>query len=280
METLTQIKDFDFQIDEILLVHKNTFIQDYTWNSYRTGRTMDGLVLCASGRGTFIFPTQTIYLEKGQMFFLSAQNSYIVKNCDSEPFVHYTANFRLNRNPNSTEDSPLLTALLSGNLHYTTEALQFAHHRNIFDELLSVWQTKSCGYRVLSKSILYNLMYHYLIETEREIYHSDTYHKLIPAQELLDHSDAEKHSIPELAQLCNLSETHFRRLFSQLYGCSPAEYRKRKRLLHAKDLLLSGAYSISEIARMAGFSNQNYFARFFKKEIGMSPSEYIKLFFE
>lgn len=278
MNELTQIKDFDLRINEILLVHKNTFVQDYTWNSYRTGRTIDGLVLCSSGRGKFIFPNQTIYLEKGQMFFLSSENAYIVKNCDSAPFVHYTANFRLNRE-NIADTSPLLTTLLAGQLHYTTTTIQFAHHRNIFDELLSVWQTKTCGYRLLAKSFLYDLLYHYLIEAAQYVYHPNTYHKLIPAQELLDRSYVEEHSITELAELCGLSESHFRRLFSQLYGCSPVEYRKRKRLLHAKDLLLSGAYSISEVSHMAGFANQNYFARFFKKEMGMSPSEYIKLFF-
>ena len=278
MDDLTQLIDFDLRIDDILLVHKNTFIEDFTWNSYRNGRTMDGLVLCASGRGKFIFPTQTIYLEKGEMFYLSAENAYIVKNSDPEPFVHYTANFRLNRDETSIS-SPLLNALISGKLQYTTTAVQFAHHRNSFDELLSVWQTKSCGYRVHAKSLLYDLLYHYLIETVHYVYSPDTFHKLIPAQELLDQSYTEEHSVSELAQLCNLSESHFRRLFSQIFGCSPSEYRKRKRLLYAKDLLLSGIYSIAEISQMTGFANQNYFARFFKKEMGMSPSEYMKLYF-
>ena len=109
-----------------------------------------------------------------------------------------------------------MTALLSKNLHYVTDTIQFSHHRDTFDELLSVWQEKSSGYRVIAKSLLYKLLYHYLIETERHIYHPDTYYKLIPAQEFLDHSYFEEPSISELARLCNLGETHFRRLFSQI----------------------------------------------------------------
>jgi AraC-like DNA-binding protein len=159
-----------------------------------------------------------------------------------------------------------------------TDTIQFPNYKDSFDELLSVWQAKSSGYRIIAKSLLYRLLYHYLIETESHIYHSDTYYKLIPAQEFLDNFYYEEENISALAQLCNLSESHFRRLFSQLYGCSPTEYRKRKRVLHAKDLLLSGVYSIAEISQMVGFSNQNYFARFFKKETGMSPTDFVNQF--
>lgn len=279
METLAKITDFDLQIDEIILVHKNRFVENYCWNSYRTGRTMDGLVLCTSGQGRFIFPTETLILEKGQMLFLSAYNAYTVQCCGAEPFVHFTANFRLNRDMESIKTCPLLTTLLSGNLHKPTDIIQFPHHQDAFEALLSVWQNKSSGYRIMAKSILYNMIYQYLIEMERHMYHSDTYYKLIPAQELMDRKYTEEHSISQLAELCNLSETHFRRLFSRLYGCSPTEYRKRKRLLHAKDLLLTGEYTVSEIAQMIGFRSQNYFARFFKKEIGISPTEYIKQFY-
>jgi AraC family transcriptional activator of pobA len=42
----------------------------------------------------------------------------------------------------------------------------------------------------------------------------------------------------------------------------------------AKNLLLSGERSISEIAYQLGFENPPYFSRLFKKEVGISPKKF------
>jgi AraC-like DNA-binding protein len=42
----------------------------------------------------------------------------------------------------------------------------------------------------------------------------------------------------------------------------------------AKNMLVEGNYSISEIAYHLGFENPPYFSRLFKKEVGMSPKEF------
>ncbi|MGM9626357.1 MAG: helix-turn-helix domain-containing protein [Eubacteriales bacterium] len=46
--------------------------------------------------------------------------------------------------------------------------------------------------------------------------------------------------------------------------------------MRAKDLLLSGQYTISDAAREVGFSDPNYFARIFRSKEGISPSEFMK----
>ena len=42
----------------------------------------------------------------------------------------------------------------------------------------------------------------------------------------------------------------------------------------AKELLSSGLYSVAEAAFNAGFSDLSHFSRFFKDNVGVSPSEY------
>lgn len=84
-------------------------------------------------------------------------------------------------------------------------------------------------------------------------------------------------STQTLHGLCGISGTYFRRIFESAYGVSPQRYILRRRLSHAKSILGSGDFdSISSVAAAVGYSDPLYFSRAFKKEYGVSPSEYAK----
>ena len=57
-------------------------------------------------------------------------------------------------------------------------------------------------------------------------------------------------------------------------GLSLHRYLLRLRIHRATELLLSGSESISNIARMTGFSDANYFTQYFKMCVGVSPSTF------
>lgn len=72
---------------------------------------------------------------------------------------------------------------------------------------------------------------------------------------------------------------HMRRLFKQSTGQTPLEYLTELRLNYAKKIMRENRvlhYSIAEIAVMSGFYDSGYFSRVFKKQTGISPSEYAK----
>jgi AraC-like DNA-binding protein len=67
------------------------------------------------------------------------------------------------------------------------------------------------------------------------------------------------------------------RLFRQEMNTTPHKYLANLRLETAADMLRQGAgRSITEIARMCGYSDPLYFSRMFKKRYGISPREYGK----
>ena len=66
----------------------------------------------------------------------------------------------------------------------------------------------------------------------------------------------------------------FRRLFRTYTGFSPLAYQLSLRMRRAKRLLRGTDTHISDIAKSLGFQSQAYFARFFRKETGMSPRSY------
>jgi len=80
----------------------------------------------------------------------------------------------------------------------------------------------------------------------------------------------------DIAKICGISEGHFRRLFKEYSGYNPVEFRQIYRLKKAKQLLLSGTYSISEIAEELHFSDIYHFSKSFKKAFGVSPNKYVR----
>ena len=85
---------------------------------------------------------------------------------------------------------------------------------------------------------------------------------------------AEQANTETLAEKASLSPAQFHKVFSQELGLSPADYYLRQRLVEAKQLLRQSSSGITDIALSLGFSSSQYFATVFKKQIGLTPSEY------
>ena len=83
-------------------------------------------------------------------------------------------------------------------------------------------------------------------------------------------------SVAELADMCHMSQSFFRKRFSELMGMPPKEYCLKLRLERARILLESGDFTVSEVSGLLGFSSPSYFSRIFKQKTGFSPVDFIK----
>jgi len=81
-------------------------------------------------------------------------------------------------------------------------------------------------------------------------------------------------TIVDLANLSNLSLSTFNRTFKAMYGDTPANYIKTKRLERAHELLAMSSLTVSEIAFETCFSDVTHFTRSFRAVYKCSPSEY------
>ncbi|WP_010271658.1 helix-turn-helix domain-containing protein [Paenibacillus senegalensis] len=95
-------------------------------------------------------------------------------------------------------------------------------------------------------------------------------------REYMEHHYHEPLSIAQLAQMANLSPKYFVYLFKKTFGHSAIDYLTDLRINRAKRYLLESDYRMREIAHKVGYSDEFYFSRKFKKEVGISPSEYVK----
>lgn len=83
-------------------------------------------------------------------------------------------------------------------------------------------------------------------------------------------------SIDALSKTAMMSSTKLKTRFKQIYGMKLYEFYNHHRLLHAREMLRTGHYSVKEVGISIGFSNLSNFAKAFKKEFGALPREIIK----
>lgn len=81
-------------------------------------------------------------------------------------------------------------------------------------------------------------------------------------------------TVEDLAQRAFLSKRHFARLFKRIYGMPPLEYLLELRLKLAAKLLAEEEYNITQVAERCGFSDINYFSKFFKSRYHLSPKKW------
>lgn len=103
---------------------------------------------------------------------------------------------------------------------------------------------------------------------------NDKYASVRKGIKMLESNAYGAESIEKIASECNVSTTHFRRLFKEYAGKSPVQYRTELKIEYAKRMLAESDMTVSEIADTLGFEGDSYFCRVFKKETGLTPTEY------
>lgn len=143
-------------------------------------------------------------------------------------------------------------------------------------EMYRVWTEKKQGYRYRCTAMLYSLLYFLNCRAHDDI--SGAFRQGEKLKNAINHIHAEfrqgQISISELASMCAVSETYFRRLFRLIYGTSPAQYIIDLRLEYAAQLLCSGLYTVGEVSNRSGFGDPKYMSKLFKKRFGVSPKNY------
>ena len=82
--------------------------------------------------------------------------------------------------------------------------------------------------------------------------------------------------ISELAERLEVSQEYLTRCFCKYTGITPGRYLNQVRIENAKLLLRQGQHSIQFVSDACGFANANYFARVFRRSVGVNPREYAR----
>ena len=98
--------------------------------------------------------------------------------------------------------------------------------------------------------------------------------QIAPALAYVKEHYNEEIRIRDLARVCNISESHFRRIFQECMNMTPNDYVNVVRIHEASNLLLKSHATMEEVAYRVGYGNVSTFNRNFKRMLGMTPYQW------
>jgi len=146
---------------------------------------------------------------------------------------------------------------------------------DIIDQMEANWTSKTLSYQYACMSGFYQILS--LLELDS---HTNTVPRLLQIHPALDFIE-QNFGDPDLgnevlAKCVNLSVSHFRKLFHDTLRKSPIKYLRKVRINKAKELLVAEGKTITETSEIVGFSSPFYFDVVFKKETGMTPTDFVR----
>lgn len=248
---------YDFNIDKILLA---CYVGKGMGMRIHRNRSGHGLAFHMSGVKTYIFDNGTkITVKPKEIIYLPKHSSYeVFATAEGDC---YAINFDISEEKSFTPFS----------VKIKNEAFVSEH----FKTSKNAWEKKIRGYILKCKADLYDIIYtmqqeyfsEYLSNKKLEIIkpavaciHNEYTHKLL--------------SVAELSDMCGITPEYFRKIFKTYYGISPIKYINDLKISHAKELLASGMYSVTEAALQSGYADLSHFSREFKKTVGISPKNF------
>lgn len=242
---------------DIQLVLYGSDTPNSTYDRYKFGRKSCGIIIVLDGTVEYTFDDgDVLSLSKGEIILFSAESKYTLKVISEQEFVHYTVNFTFANG----ESLPFGRLVIKPQNFFDFTALfkKLLKERNNFN-LISKFRCLALLNQIIADFFKCAL--------QSEIT-NEQYKKVLSAIKYINENYCEKITIDDLAKLCMMSNSHFRRTFTQMCGVSPIEYLVSIRIQRAKELIIESTLPVSSIASLCGFKDEEYFCRTFKKRTG------------
>lgn len=176
--------------------------------------------------------------------------------------------------PEAIPNTGQLQQVLQGH-YYILSPEEHPHIQELVRAILREMEEKQMNYRVSVRGLILALLIELMRINARE---GNTNIAgtipVAPALEYVNEHYMEDFPIETLAELCGMSQSHFRKIFKELMNVGPLEHLNRTRILKACSLMRMSDASILSISSQVGFLSLSSFNRHFQAEMGTSPSRW------
>ena len=241
-----------------------------TW--WHSGRPDWLLLYVASGKAHFYIKGQEVIVTAGNMVLYQPKQEmhyeYFGKDKPEVYWVHFTGGQV--RSILKRHDVPM-----DNNVFYAGNSPTYGY---LFKEMILELQTCRVGYETLLSMYLEQIFV--LLQRSRldkaPVVSSHLQEEMGIARRYFQEHYNEDINIEEYALSRNMSVSYFLKKFKEVTTKSPMQYILGIRISNAVSLLESTDYNVTEISTIIGYDNPLYFSRIFKKQKGVSPSDYRK----
>ena len=102
------------------------------------------------------------------------------------------------------------------------------------------------------------------------------YSSLIGLRERIYRNPQMKWNVDSMAAVVNMSRSYFQHIYREIFGVSCMTDVINGKIEKAKEILSETGCTISQVAAMCGYDNEEHFMRQFKKIVGVTPTGYRK----
>lgn len=221
-----------------------------------------------AGTSVAVNKEQSLLLKKGNWLWTELLDKDVIYYCkllffSESQLQAFLEKHSLNK-PTRSKESPYFVIQNDEYIDAYINSLSFMMNgkQEINNELLSVKFEELLLYLIHKYGESFEVFLHSLVVEERSSF-----------KKIVESKIDSNLKLEEIAFLCNMSLSTFKRHFAQEYQMSPGKWLQAKRLQKAKQLLESGEYKPSDIYLDFGYHNLSNFSIAFKKKFGINPSD-------
>lgn len=156
-------------------------------------------------------------------------------------------------------------------------AKQLAPH---FEEVFATYERSSTALHMEARIKLLALLYHMkeFVADRKKIVRYATPQQVLLSKyiQLVNNHYLDKRTVKEYADLLAVTPNHLSQSVKAVSGKNALTYIAERLSREAKSLIQYTEFDITEIGYQLGFSDPANFGKFFKNQVGMSPSEFRK----
>ena len=293
---------YNFNISSFPTIHHSYSVSRTT--SWQIVDNHNILIFISDGCCEVLYNNETFKLEKGDVFFLPAKQSYTRRPINNTMCTMHYVHFELEEDIMQSDISFLHNSITEIQQRLNTQALsdetvqypntiylenkirntKYEELKELFSNINMFSSDRQIMCGLQSQVNLCNILVYLskktiaAILTDSNIKNSVSFPvKLKNALAYIVNHSNKQITLDELAEHCHISKHQLIRYFKNILGTTPINYINDYKLARAKEMLFhQSPLSIKEISEELGFNNQYYFTKVFTKTTGETPSAYRK----
>lgn len=227
-----------------------------------------------SGKGILsVANHHTVNLKAGDMFILPKNVACFYKADSKKPWSYFWIGFSGARIKELLQNSKLLNKFY---LRQIQESKSYQSFKALFD---SAHHPSSLAAEVLIEANIYRFFYDLITEFPEngKKNKQDADHQLHLAISYLNNNFTNPDcSVTSICNAMDISRSHLYTLFKNNFDTSPRDFIIKLRIDKAKEYLTNTNSTIQQISTNIGYTDEFTFSKAFKRQVGLSPSNYRK----